>query len=100
MRAIPIENTDLEISIEMYPAEMAKVTNERINLVRAKLKNLQSENQRSVLLHLAEMLVDIVENWNNVKFVDKLSKAIHCIQKANVFLAKQKEKFLIKSKKK
>ena len=94
MKPIPVETNELEISFEICPIDNIKVTQTRINKVRDKIKKLESDGEKSILLKLCEILIDIVEKWDKGRNIDLITQAIHCLQKASVCLAKEKFKFL------
>lgn len=91
MKPIPIEN-DLEISFELCEIDNLQETKVRIDKIREKIKNLQSEGEKNMILNLCEILVESVEKWEDKDSMSLLNKAIHCVQKANIFLARQKQK--------
>ena len=96
MKPIPTE-TDLEISFELCEVTGPN-TQKRIDRVRQKIKDLQTDGERHMLLKLCELLIDIVEKWETKVSVEKLSDVIHCLQKANLILSKFKNKLFDKKK--
>jgi len=91
MKLIPLET---EFDLEFESLKLNEATKDRIKKVREKIKLLESTGNKNILLRLVEILIDVVEQWESEKNLSLINRAIHCLQKANTILAKEKTEVL------